>query len=123
MDSNEININKRNFGLLIKKHRKKKGMSQDKLAVLVGITRKSVSCIERGECYPSSENIFKIAKLLDISLDEYLYNYSRFDETINFTEINDLLSGLTEEQISLVLSVIQAMCKALNIQEQIKKNK
>ena len=111
-------LNKHNFGLLIQTHRKAKGYSQDKLGELVGITRKSVSCIERGECYPSPENIFKIARVLDLSLDEYVYSYSRFDKTICIDEINNMLKSLDSDGRCMVIAALDAMCKTLLLRNQ-----
>lgn len=46
----------------------------------MGIAGKPISYIECGISSP--ENIFKLAAMLDISLDEYIYGFGRFDETI-----------------------------------------
>lgn len=107
------NINKQTFGQLVQKHRKKKGYSQDKLAELLGITRKSISCIERGECYPSQDNIFRVSQILDFSLDEYVFGYGKFDETISINEVNELLQMMNSDQRKTVIYVVRALCKAL----------
>lgn len=55
--------NKVNFGLFIKKHREKKGYTQQALADMIGLTPKSISFIERGINYPSQDNIFSIGRI------------------------------------------------------------
>jgi len=60
---------KTSFGALIRKHRLAKGYTQQQLADKMGIQTKSISFIERGINYPSPENIFKLAQVLDISFD------------------------------------------------------
>lgn len=58
------------LGLYIQKHRKAKGYTQQDLADLMDLTPKSISFIERGINYPTPNNIFKLAEILDMSLDE-----------------------------------------------------
>lgn len=83
-------LSKKSFGALIRKFRLKNGYTQQHLALKIGIQTKSISFIERGINYPSPENIFKLAQVLNISLDEYIFGYCKFDPTINNDEINYL---------------------------------
>lgn len=80
---NSLLSNKESFGALIRKHRLAKGYTQQQLGDAIGIQTKSISFIERGINYPSPENIFKLAEVLDISLDEYIFGYCKFNPTIN----------------------------------------
>ncbi|MBO5967173.1 MAG: helix-turn-helix transcriptional regulator [Clostridia bacterium] len=68
-----------NFGLYVKEHRERKGYTQQQLSELIGITPKSISYIERGENYPSPDNLFELAKVLDMSLDEFVFSHKKFD--------------------------------------------
>lgn len=104
---------RKQFGVLVQKHRKAKGYSQETFAELLGITQKSVSCIERGACFPSQENIFRIAALLNISLDEFVHGYKLFDGTITVKEINDLLNELTVEQKKIVVGTLHRLAGLL----------
>ena len=54
----------------------------------MGVQPKSISFIECGRNYPTPENIFKLARILEMSLDEYVFGYSKFDRTITIEEIN-----------------------------------
>jgi transcriptional regulator with XRE-family HTH domain len=59
------------IGLNIKKYRSKKGISQDKLSKLADISLNTVVKLELDKSpNPTLETIKKIAKALDISLDE-----------------------------------------------------
>ena len=51
----------------------RKGLTQEELAEKVGLTKKSISFIENGKTYPSPENIFRITKTPDLSLDEFVF--------------------------------------------------
>jgi len=65
--SNEISTIAKN----IKKVRKKKGISQDKLSKLAEVAYNTIIKIESGAIQnPTIETVQKIAKALDISLDE-----------------------------------------------------
>lgn len=108
-----LNADKVKFGLHVKKHREQKGYTQQELAEMIGLTPKSISFIERGINYPTQENIFKLASLLDMSLDEFVFSYSRFRETICVPEINDMLQKLTPAEQELVINTIKAICDSI----------
>lgn len=52
------------LGEKIRNLRKRSGMSQEKLAELMGISRQSVAKWESGQSSPSSANLFKLAEIL-----------------------------------------------------------
>ncbi len=56
----------------IKRFRKKKGMSQEELAIGLHVVRQTVSKWEQGLSVPDAEAVLKIAKLLDVSVNEIL---------------------------------------------------
>ena len=67
--SKEISIIAKN----IKKYREKKGISQDKLSKLAGITLHTITKIESGATPdPRIETVKKIADALGISVDDLL---------------------------------------------------
>lgn len=70
---------KQAFGAYIKKHRKARGMTQQAVADALGITKKSVCSFEKGITFPNQENIFALAKLLEMSLDEFVFGEIIFD--------------------------------------------
>ena len=59
----------------IKDYRKKKGLSQDDLAVILGVTRSKIANWENGRTSPKPDMIQEIANKLDINLT--------YDELIN----------------------------------------
>jgi transcriptional regulator with XRE-family HTH domain len=54
------------FGSRVRILRKRKGMSQERLALEAGLDRSYVGQVERGECNTSIRNIAKIAKGLRV---------------------------------------------------------
>ena len=57
------------FAKNLKQSRKKEGLTQEKLAELVGVTRQAISTWEQGSKYPEVDNLIWMAKKLKISLD------------------------------------------------------
>lgn len=60
------------LGERIKKQRKKSGLSQEKLAELVGVSRQAVTKWENGQSAPSTENLFRLAEVFGTTVDMLL---------------------------------------------------
>ena len=57
------------LGDRIKECRKKSGLSQDKVAELVGVSRQAVTKWEAGQTAPNTENLFKLAEIFGTTVD------------------------------------------------------
>ena len=57
------------LGERIKQLRLKSGMSQEKLAELVGVSRQAVTKWESGQTSPSTDNLFKLAEIFGTTVD------------------------------------------------------
>lgn len=57
------------LGERIKQQRKKCGLSQEKVAELVGVSRQAVTKWETGQSAPSTENLFKLAEIFGTTVD------------------------------------------------------
>lgn len=114
MHTHNENTSRQAFGLYVKKCRKAKKLSQQELGELLGLQTKSISCIERGITFPSPENIFKMARILDMSLDEYVYGYRTNSQIISVAEVNGLLESLPAEKKAFVIAVLKDMCEHLS---------
>lgn len=62
------------FGQLVRKHRKEKNISQEKLALLCSIDRSYMGRIERGEVNITLERLYELANALNIPVYELLPN-------------------------------------------------
>ena len=60
------------IGDLISAERKRKGLTQQKLADLMGVTDKAVSKWERNLSYPDVASLSRLAEVLDIPLETLL---------------------------------------------------
>lgn len=121
MSAENIISEKKALGLLIKKKRMENGYTQQELAAMIGIQPKSIFFIERGVNYPASENIFALAKILDLSLDEFIFGYSKFNANVCVDDINGLLSQLSGDDKNVVIATMKTLCESLIINEHSKK--
>lgn len=55
------------FAVLLRKHRRDRGLSQESLAERAGLHRNFISLIERGVNQPSIDSLFRLALALEIS--------------------------------------------------------
>lgn len=77
------------FGERLKEYRMGKGLSQEKAAELLGVSRQAVTKWESNQTMPSSENLLALSALYEISLDELAGNSfkGRKDRTILHTNL------------------------------------
>lgn len=60
------------FAESLRQVRKEKGLSQEELADLIGVSRQAVSKWEQGAGYPETEKLLRVSQVLDISLDSLM---------------------------------------------------
>jgi transcriptional regulator with XRE-family HTH domain len=60
----------RELGLRLQLHRKRKGLTQEELAAAVGVPRASYANVEGGRQSAAIDLIWRVAVVLDISLDD-----------------------------------------------------
>lgn len=63
---------KRSLGEIIKEHRTRCHMTQEFVAESLGVSRQAVSKWENGTSDPSTSNLFALAKLYGVSVEELL---------------------------------------------------
>lgn len=59
------------IGKKIKSLRLDKGISQEKLAEYVNMSREHISCIERGKHLPTVETLYNMAKFFKIDIKDF----------------------------------------------------
>ena len=80
-------------GDVIKKYRKRKGMTQEQIAARLGVTAPAVNKWEKGGSLPDVALLAPIARLLGITTDELL----SFKDDLTDEEISQYLSKLQED--------------------------
>ena len=85
---------KQDLGHNIQKLRKERKITQEQLAEFVGIDPKNISRIEKGNNYPTSENLTLIAQALGVEI----YELFVFNE-IPLTQMRqEILNALNDEK-------------------------
>lgn len=92
---------KKNVGQKIQKFRKKKKITQEQLAEIINIETVSLSKIKTGRSYPTSENLAKISKILEVEPFEFFISENK----------SRLLIFTVFPILPVTLSVISAMYK------------
>ena len=67
------------FGMKVRLERTKRRLSQEALAELADLNKKSICAIEAGTTTPSIETANDIANALSIPLHEFLYNIEKIE--------------------------------------------
>lgn len=81
------------IGEIIKKYRKKKGMTQEQMAARLGVTAPAVNKWEKGNAFPDVALLAPLARLLGIRTDELL----SFQDELTDEEIDRELLKLQKE--------------------------
>ncbi|WP_249366575.1 helix-turn-helix domain-containing protein [Neobacillus rhizophilus] len=76
------------IGGILRRRRKAKGLSQEKLAFESGLDRSYIGDLERNEKSPSLDTVFKISKVLEIKPDEFVKEVRETLEDYNTSEDN-----------------------------------
>lgn len=74
-DLSNLKETARLVGIRIKHKRKEKGLTQEALSELMGISTGQLSCIERGVYFPTTQNIYKICDILGEEPNYYLVGH------------------------------------------------
>lgn len=69
-------INHKNIGQRIRNQRKEKGLSQEQLAELIGISLSFMGHIERGTRIASVETLARISKALEMDMHYIVFGHS-----------------------------------------------
>lgn len=109
VDSNEI---RKILGNNIRKLRLAKGLSQEQLAEAVGLERDSISSIETGRAFTSSETLAEFANHFNVEIN-YLFKSNNIEETDKIVdikkEINRALSGCSHDFLKNIYKIIIAL--------------
>lgn len=108
-DSNNI---KKNFGRNIKKLRKAKGLTQEQLAEKLNLQLQTISFIENGRTFVSSEVIADFADYFGV--EPYVLFMPSFKENTDKEanlkkDINSLLFNFNEKKLKSIYNIIIAL--------------
>lgn len=100
-------MSKQQFGLRVAELRQLKNISAREMGLSIGQSASYINTIENGHSYPSMAVFFEICDFLGVEpltfFDFDNHNPKKSDE------LTDKLKGLSDEQLSVVLSMIDQM--------------
>lgn len=105
---------KKVFGYNLKKLRGLNKLTQEQLAEKIGMDYKTVSFIETGRTFVSSEVIAKLSNYFNVEPGYFFKNhkYGMTEQNINLkSEINRLLSDCDEQLLQTVFNIISVLKK------------
>ncbi len=83
----------------LKYHRKKQGLSQEKVAELLNLSRQAISKWENGHTAPDIDNLVLLSNVYKVSIDELLQENQQLQEAIQ--ENNKELASIIKEEKKL----------------------
>ena len=97
------------LGARIREQRKKKSITQEKLAETLGIDQKHMSRIELGKSYPSLDRLTMIADALEVSLPS-LFEFTHLSDGREIMQqINEMVQKLGEADQRRVFKILKAL--------------
>ena len=93
----------------ILKLRKKNGLSQEELAEKIGVTRQTISNWELGDTSPNPEQLKKLSKELNVSIDDLLDNDIK-DLLVKKVSNTEKVSITSLNLLKIVLAIIGVLC-------------
>ena len=95
------------LGKRIKEIRKKRGLTQEKLAELAGIEIPSLSNIENGKSYPSMQTVLKVFKEFNITPDKFFdCEYYKNDNELE-NEIIEIIKKQSGDKKQILYRIIK----------------
>lgn len=102
------------IGQRIRKVRKARGLSQEKLAEIIGISTTHMSHIETGNTKMSLSTFAELARALEVRTDNLLYDDKPGDRSSLISYIAELLNDCSTQQIRIIEDVVRAVKESLN---------
>lgn len=92
----------------IKHYRKQAGLSQEKMAEKIGVSRQAITKWENGTGTPDIANLMAIADLFQISVDELLSNENQRKSSL-ITSMKVVLNTILMVRRILISSLVEHM--------------
>ena len=97
------------IGTRIKTAREARGLTQEQLAEIIGVTPTHMSVIERGVKAPRLETFIKIANALDVTSDSPLLDVLDNSLQITASELSELLKNLPPKHQRKILNAVRVL--------------
>jgi len=103
------------LGEKIKMYRSQNGLSQEKIAELVGVSRQAVTKWESGQSAPSTTNLITLAEIFKISMDDLVSGVSQTGLAERKQGVAKLIAAIIHAVAGVFSIVIISNMNAINI--------
>ena len=110
-DQTEKEIIIKSVGKRIQECRQKAGWTQEQLAEKAGISQKHISRIEQGYHDTHFTLIYKIAKVLDVSIDTFAIDFAEDNANIFLQSIKADVEHMSQKQMDMLRDSIATIKK------------
>lgn len=106
-------MNFKQGGQAIQRLRKERGLTQEQLAELAGISSNSVSRIERGALIPALPTLIELCNALGVGADAILAAYLAADTPIQWTPLARKLEGIDLEKQRKIEAILDCLIETI----------
>lgn len=106
-------LNYKALGQRIRKARKRKNITQEKLGEICSLSTAHIGHIERGTRIPSLDTVYKIACELDVSVDFLLFDSLHNINSV-FKAISADLEGKNSTKVKTFLTTVKALADKID---------
>lgn len=104
------------LGREIKRKREEKGWTQEYLAQLVDRTPRSIMYMENRGQHPSLNILFKIATLLEISIDQFFFPAQCDMENERRKHIDRMLGSMDDRELAIMEATAEGIVKSREVE-------
>lgn len=107
---------KENLAHLVREARMGLGLSQEKLAEILGFDSRTILNIEAGRGNPKFDNLCSLVKYLNLSADDIFYPDSAGEKPI-IQKLSMLLNGCSEQEAEMLIPAIRYLLSLMRQQD------
>lgn len=101
------------MGETIRKYRKARGLSQEKLAEIMRLSREYISRLECGKATVSLDTVVQLSRVLDITVDLLVMNRDLKEHAVIEVEIKNQFKDCSEKEKAFLIDCMVALIKVM----------
>ncbi len=106
------------FGAVLRKYRKLRGLTQEKLAEMMGVSERGIMYLENGKYYPEFETLYRLVRMLNIP-PESIFNLDGETDETTLESFTSLLRSCKADDQRIVLATAQTLVDQLKQEQNI----
>lgn len=101
------------LGKQIREFRRKRGITQEKLAELADLSTPYISHLERGTKRPSLAVLTRLAECLGVTVDQILSGNQASDKAAFYPEVQEILGDCSTQERTVLTEIISAAKRSI----------